>query len=100
MQKRNSLFTPLLQNPLVRQFLEEVGLPPQGSTEQYCRQLWGAFRPSSDMSENVGYHLKNEMKARLIAEAMGEDEEYVKKYGMLSDIKYFRYRPSQLAALT
>ena len=51
------------------------------------------------MGENVGYHLKNEMKARLIAEVMGEDEEYVKKYGILSDIKYFRHRPSQLAAL-
>jgi hypothetical protein len=51
------------------------------------------------MSANVSYHLKSEMKARMIKELIAEDELFVQKYGELSAVKYFRHQPSQLHAL-
>jgi hypothetical protein len=61
--------------------------------------LFEVFRPSKDMSANVSYHLKNEMKARLIRELISEDELFVVKYGQLSAVKYFSHQPNQLHAL-
>lgn len=51
------------------------------------------------MSANVSYHLKNEIRARMIKELIAEDELFVQKYGQLSAVKYFTHQPSQLHAL-
>jgi hypothetical protein len=101
-RNRSALFTSILESGLVREFLGDIGLAlptPGASTADYWAGVFNAFKPSRDMSVNVSYHLKNEMRARFITELISDDEEFVKKYGVLSEIKYFRYRPSQLKVL-
>jgi hypothetical protein len=45
------------------------------------------------MSVNVSYHLQNELNLRYYRELIVDDEEYIKKYKELAEIKYFKYRP-------
>lgn len=55
-------------------FLKEVGFDLAGEKMREALRLFEVFKPRSNMSENVSYHLKNEMKVKYIKEIISEDE--------------------------
>ena len=55
--------------------------------------LFDLFKPSHNMSENIAYHLRNELEYRELMELIEHDQCFLECYSKLAEVKYHGYRP-------
>jgi hypothetical protein len=76
LSKKTELFKNLLNEPEIIGFLKDLNLYDRlsGKSLSECGyELFELFKPSQNMSLNVGYHLKNELNIKYYRELIADD---------------------------